>query len=332
MDTEKKTEKKYNLILGLVVLVAVIIVAGLIGLFTLRPEPYIIAGEAEATEYRVSGKVPGRIETFFYEEGDQVRKGDTVVVIDSPEVRAKLAQAMGARNAAEAQNQKAITGAREEQKAGAYEIWQKALVGERIYKQSYERVQRLYEKGVVSEQKRDEVKAQYDAAVATARAAKTQYNMAMNGAQKEDKMAAAALVERADGAIQEVNGYLGELYLTAPCDGEVTERFPKVGELVGSGSPIMSIVDLKDAWFTFAVREDLLADMVVGSTLNVRVPALGEQLHPVRITHIKVMGSYATWRTTKENGGYDRRTFDVKCKPINEIPNLRPGMTAIVVR
>lgn len=332
MESTEKKEKNYNLILGLVALLVVVIVVGIIGLFALRPEPYIIAGEVEATEYRVSGKVPGRIEQFLYEEGDQVKKGDTVVIIDSPEVRAKLAQAMGARNAAEAQNQKAIAGARSEQKAGAYEMWQKALVGERVYKQSYERVEKLFEKGVVTAQKRDEVKAQYDAAAATARAAKTQYDMAMNGAQREDKMAAAALVERADGAIQEVNGYLSELWLTAPCDGEVTERYPKVGELVGSGSPIMSIVDLKDVWFTFAVREDYLKDITVGSTLMVRVPALGEQTYAVRIDHIKVMGSYATWRSTKENGGYDKRTFDVKCRPIGEIPNLRPGMTAIVVR
>lgn len=331
MEISKK-EKKYNLILGLVALLGVIIIVALIGLFALREEPYVIAGEAEATEYRVSGKVPGRIESFLYEEGETVHKGDTVVIIDSPEVRAKLAQATGAKHAAEAQSQKAQVGARTEQIAGAYEMWQKALVGERVYRQSYERVQRLFEKGVVSAQKRDEVKAQYDAAAATARAAKTQYDMARHGAQAEDKMAAAALVERADGAIQEVNGYLGELYLTAPCDGEVSERFPKVGELVGSGSPIMSIVDLTDVWFTFAVREDYLQNITVGASLNVRIPALGEQTYPVRVTHIKAMGSYATWRSTKENGGYDVRTFDVKCRPITAIPNLRPGMTALVVR
>ena len=310
MEISKK-EKKYNLILGLVALLGVVVIVALIGLFALREETYVIAGEAEATEYRVSGKVPGRIESFLYEEGETVHKGDTVVIIDSPEIRAKLAQATGAKHAAEAQSQKAQVGARGE---------------------SYDRVKRLFEKGVISAQKRDEVKAQYDAAAATARAAKTQYDMARNGAQEEDKMAAAALVERADGAIQEVSGYLSELYLTAPCDGEVSERFPKVGELVGSGSPIMSIVDLTDVWFTFAVSEDYLNGMAVGSSLNVRIPALGEQIYPVRVTHIKAMGSYATWRSTKENGGYDVRTFDVKCRPITAIPNLRPGMTALVVR
>lgn len=329
MELTKK-EKDYNLTLGLGALVIVIVLVALIGIFSLKPDPYIIAGEAEATEYRVSSKVPSRVASFLYEEGDYVQKGDTVVIMDSPEVRAKMAQAKGAKHAAEAQNAKAINGAREELIAGAYEMWQKALVGERIMQQSWERVSRLYEKGVVTAQKRDEVQAQYDAAVATARAAKTQYDMALNGAQAEDKAAAAALVERANGALQEVNGYMNELYLTAPCNGEVTERFPKVGELVGSGSPILSIIDLNDAWFTFAIREDYLENITVGDELLVTIPALGKQLHRAHITHIQVMGSYATWRNTNANGGYDVRTFNVKARPNDLIPNLRPGMSVIV--
>lgn len=326
-----KENPKSSLLIGLVALLAIVIVVALIGIFTIRPEKVQITGEAEATEYRVSGKVPGRIETFFYEEGEQVKKGDTLVVIDSPEVHAKLAQARAARSAAEAQNQKAITGARQEQITGAYEMWQKALVGENIMRKSYERVERLYEKQVVTEQKRDEVKAQYDAAVATAKAAKSQYDMAMNGAQKEDKMAAQALVDRADGAIQEVNAYLSELYLTSPVDGEVSERFPKQGELVGTGAPIMSIMDLNDIWFTFSVREDMLEGITLGKELRVTIPALGSNTYPVRVTHIKAMANYATWRATKANGSYDVKTFDVKARPIEPIANLRPGMTAIVV-
>lgn len=333
MDTKKvKENQKYNLLIGLVALLVVVVIVAVVGVFALQPEPIQITGEAEATEYRVSGKVPGRISMFLYEEGEQVKKGDTVAIIDSPEVYAKLAQAQAARSAAEAQNQKAIVGAREEQIRGAYEIWQKALVGEDIMRKSYERVQRLYDKQVVTAQKRDEVKAQYDAAVATAKAAKSQYDMAVHGAQKEDKMAAEALVARADGAIQEVNAYLSELYMTSPSDGEVSERYPKVGELVGTGSPVMSIMDLNDMWFTFSVREDMLKGLEVGQTVQVRVPALGEETYPVHITHIKVMASYATWRATKANGEYDVKTFDVKARPIETIAGLRPGMTAILIQ
>ena len=306
-------QKEGSLLLGIVALLAVVVIVALVGIFALQPEEELIQGEAEASEYRVSGKVPGRIEMYMYEEGDIVRKGDTLVAIYSPEVEAKMEQAQAAREMAEAVNQK-------------------AKAGEEIYRKSYERVSALYDKGVVSAQKRDEVEAQYKAAVATTKAAKSQYDMARNGARQEDKEAAEAQVARVDGLIKEVELAQAERYLISPCDGEVSERFPKPGELVGQGSPVMAIVDLNDAWFTFSVREDMLEGIKMGNEYRVRIPALGNGDYPVRVTHIKAMGTYATWRTTKQNGGYDVRTFDVKCRPVNPIRDLRPGMTAILLQ
>lgn len=326
-----KKEKEGSLLLGLIALLAVVVIVALVGLLALRPEKTLIQGEAEAAEYRVSGKVPGRVEMYLFDEGEQVKKGDTLVIIYSPEVEAKKAQALAAREMAEAVNEKAHNGAQREQIAGAYELYQKAKAGEEIYRKSYERVQRLFDKGVVSAQKRDEVEAQYKAAVATVRAAKSQYDMALAGARKEDKAAAEAQVARVDGILKEVAAAEAERYLLSPCDGEVSEKFPKVGELVGQGSPVMSIVDLTDVWFTFAVREDMLSNFAMGSTVTVKIPALGDDKYPVVVTHLKAMGTYATWRSTQQNGGYDVRTFDVKCRPIADIPGLRPGMTALVV-
>ena len=318
-----KHQKEGSLLLGLIALLTVVVVVAVVGLIALRPEKMLIQGEAEAAEYRVSGKVPGRIEMYFFEEGEQVKKGDTLVAIYSPEV--------AAREMAEAVNQKAKNGAQREQIQGAYELYQKAKAGEEIYRKSYERIQRLYDKGVVSAQKRDEVEAQYKAAEATVKAARSQYQMALAGAREEDKAAAEAQVARVDGILQEVAAAEAERYLLSPCDGEVSELFPKVGELVGQGSPVMSIVDLNDIWFTFAVREDMLSHFAIGSVVEVTIPALGNNvLYPVTVTHIKSMGTYATWRSTKQNGGYDVRTFDVKCRPLMTIPNLRPGMTALV--
>ena len=327
-----KKEKEGSLLLGVVALLAVIIIVALVGILALKPEKMLIQGEAEAAEYRVSGKVPGRIEMYLFEEGEQVRKGDTLVVIYSPEVEAKKDQALAARDMASAVNEKAKNGAQPQQIEGAYELYQKALAGEEIYRKSYERVQRLYEKGVVSEQKRDEVEAQYKAASATVKAAKSQYDMALAGAREEDKAAAKAQVARVDGVLKELAAAEAERYLLSPCDGEVSERFPKVGELVGQGSPVMAIVDLTDVWFTFSVREDMLAGFQKGSQIDIRIPALGEdKTFPVVVTYVKAMGTYATWRTTKQNGGYDVRTFDVKCRPVVPIEGLRPGMTALVM-
>ncbi len=327
-----KKEKEGSLLLGVVALLAVIIIVALVGILALKPEKMLVQGEAEAAEYRVSGKVPGRIEMYLFEEGEQVRKGDTLVVIYSPEVEAKKDQALAAREMASAVNEKAKNGAQPQQIEGAYELYQKALAGEEIYRKSYERVQRLYEKGVVSEQKRDEVEAQYKAASATVKAAKSQYDMALAGARDEDKAAAKAQVARVDGVLKELAAAEAERYLLSPCDGEVSERFPKVGELVGQGSPVMAIVDLTDVWFTFSVREDMLSGFQKGSQIEIRIPALSEdKTFPVVVTYVKAMGTYATWRTTKQNGGYDVRTFDVKCRPVTPIEGLRPGMTALVM-
>ena len=240
----EKQKKSYNLVIGIAALIAIILVIAIVGYFVSKPKPLVIQGEAEASEYRVSGKVPGRIEELYVKEGQMVHKGDTIAFIDSPEVRAKLIQANAAKNAAAAQSDKARHGARSEQIQGAYQLWQQAIVQEDVLRKSLDRVERLYEQKVIAAQKYDETKAKYDAAVAQTKAAKSQYDMAVSGARAEDKAAARALVEQASGAVQEVESYLGELYLTSPADGIISATYPKVGELVGQGSPVASVTDI----------------------------------------------------------------------------------------
>lgn len=325
---EKK--KNYNLLIGVAALVVILIVISVVGYLVSRPQPVIIQGEAEATEYRVSGKVPGRIEEFRAQEGSQVHKGDTLVIIDSPEIRSKIREANAARAAATAQKDKAMHGARREQITGAYELWQKAIVGEEVMRKSFERVQRLHQEKVVSDQKYDEVEAQYHAAKATTRAAKSQYDMAVNGARQEDKDAAVALVERANAAVELVNSYKDEIRLTSPSDGIVADIYPKVGELVGQGAPIMTIQDLDDMWFTFNVREDRLKGMQVGDHITLSIPALNGRTVNAQVYYLSVRESYATWKATREIGEFDTRTFEVRARPDGRVEGLRPGMSAIM--
>ena len=326
----EKQKKSYNLVIGIVALIAIILIIALIGYFVSKPKPLVIQGEAEANEYRVSGKVPGRIEEFFVKEGQMVHKGDTIAFIDSPEVRAKLIQANAARNAAAAQSNKARNGARSEQIQGAYQLWQQAIVQEDVMRKSLDRVQRLYDQKVIAAQKYDETKAKYDAAVAQTLAAKSQYDMAVSGARAEDKAAARALVEQASGAVQEVESYLGELYLTSPADGIISATYPKVGELVGQGSPVASVTDLNDIWFTFNVREDYLHGMKQGDKVTVVIPALDGKEITATVNYIAVRESYATWKATKETGMYDAKTFEVRAVPDQPVEGIRPGMSAIV--
>ena len=325
-----QNKKSYNLVVGIAALIIIILVIAVVGYFVSRPKPLIIQGEAEATEYRVSGKVPGRIEALFVKEGDIVHKGDTVVFIDSPEIRAKIEQVTAMKNAALAQKDKAQNGARKEQIAAAYKMWQKAIVGEQVMKKSLDRIKGLYDQQVVSAQKYDEVEAQYNAAVATTRAAKSQYDMAVNGARAEDKAAAAAVVEQAEGALREVTSYLSELYLTSPASGIISATFPKTGELVGQGAPIMTVTDLDDMWFTFNVREDYLNGLGQGDRITVIIPALGNRECTAIVNYLAVRESYATWKATKETGMYDARTFEVRAVPESPVEGLRPGMSAIV--
>jgi len=322
-------KKNQDLRTGIFALIIVIVIIFIVGIIVNRPEAVTIQGEADASEVRVSGKVPGRIKQFMAVEGTRVKTGDTLVIIDSPELTAKLEQANAAENAAQAQNKKAIKGARKEMIVGAFEMWQKAEVGVDIAKKSFDRVQHLFDKGVVPAQKRDEAEAQYKAAVATSNAAKSQYSMALNGAESEDKEAALALVDRAKGAVNEVKSYMKETTLVSPLDGEITEIYPKRGELVGTGAPIMSIVDLNDMWFTFNVREDLLGGLKMGKMFRVKVPALNNKLIEVKVNYIKALASYATWKATKTTGQFDVKTFEVRARPTTKIADLRPGMTAL---
>lgn len=311
------------------ILVVLVLLVAIFGFVFRDVAPEYIQGEAEAVEVRISGKVPGRIERFMCNEGDRVKAGDTVAILDSPEVLAKYSQAEAAEDAARALSEKADGSARAEQVMMAYQTWQKAQAAAEVAKKTFDRVERLYAQEVVPAQKRDEAEANYKAMAATAEAAKAQYEMARNGAQKEDRMAAEAQLKRAKGAVAEVEAYVQETFLVSPISGEVSERYPKVGELVGTGSPVMDVLDLSDMWVSFNVREDCLAGFRVGETFHAFIPALGNKEVELKVTYMKDMGTYAAWRATKTTGQYDMKTFRVKAKPLNPVEGLRPGMSVV---
>ena len=325
-------KKKYSVNNMMLAFIAVLVAVGLValaGFFLLTPPDEVIMGQAEATTIRISGKVPGRIASYRFNEGDQVKAGDTLVFLSTPEVQAKLMQVEAVKAAAEAQHAKAMKGARDQEVTAAYEMWQKAQAGLTIAKKSYDRVRNLYEKGVMSAQKKDEAEANYNAMVATEKAARSQYEMAKEGARKEDKAAAAALVNQASGALAEVESYVEESALVAPIDGEISERFPEVGELVGTGAPIMNIADLTDMWVSFSIREDLLSLVKVGNEVKAFVPALDNQEITLNVYYMKDMGTYGAWKATKTTGQYDAKTFEVRARPVQPVEGLRPGMSVI---
>lgn len=324
------SRQKANLLPAIFILAGVIILVIVGSMYAFSDETDTIQGEADVTEYRVSSKVPGRILEFRVKEGQYVHAGDTLAILEAPDVEAKLAQAQAAEDAAAAQNRKAEKGARQEQITAAYEMWQKARAGVEIAEKSYARVKRLYDQGVMTAQKLDEVTAQRDAAIATEKAAKSQYDMARNGAEQEDKQAAAALVNRAKGAVREVNSYIRETVLVASADGEVTDIFPQVGELVGTGAPIMNVALMNDMWVTFNVREDHLQSFKMNQTVKAVIPALGNKEVTLKVYYMKDLGSYAAWKATKTTGQFDMKTFEVKASPVQKVDGLRAGMSVLL--
>ena len=326
-----KQSQHISILIAVAAMIIVVGIVGLLGYMFIPDKEDVIQGQVDVSEYRISSKVPGRILELRVGEGDFVHAGDTVAILEAPEVNAQAQSAEAAENAASALSDMANRGARQEQIQGALELWNKAKAGLDIAQKSYERVNRLYEEGVMTAQKRDEAYANYQAMQAQEKAAKSQYDMALNGAREEEKRAAAEKVNMAKGNVSLVNAYKKETIQCATQDGEVSEVYPKIGELVGTGSPIMTISITSDIWGSFNVREDQLNSMKIGDEITAYVPAFDKDIK-MKVYYMKDQGTYAVWKATKASGQYDQKTFEVKARPTQPVEGLRPGMSLIMKR
>ena len=318
-----------NVLLAVLGLLAAVVIVGIIGFFAIGTDAPIVQGQVEVEQFRVSCKLPGRVLEYRVKEGDYVHAGDTLVILEVPEANAQQKVAKATESAAGAMSSLAESGARRETIQAAYQMYQAAQAAADVAKATYDRVQRLYDEGVVSAQKRDEAMAAYKATDAQVQAAKSQYEMAQNGLRDQEKLAARKQAEAAAGAVDMINSMLSESVQVAAVDGEVSEIFPKVGELVGTGSPIMNISIMDDVWGAFNIREDQLNGLKVGDTFTATLPAFGKDIE-LKVTNIKDQGTYAVWKATKTNGQYDLKTFEVKARPVKPFDGLRPGMSLIV--
>ena len=309
-------------------LVAIVVIS-LIGILTMSRSHVMLQGQIEATEIRISGKLPGRVDTFFVAEGQAVNRGDTLVGISSPEAWAKLQQANAMENVAKFQNEKIDEGTRLQIIRTAEELWNKSKTDLQLAKSTFQRIQALYKDSVVSAQRYDEVEALYQSAIAAERAAHQQYLLAKAGAQKQDKESARSLVDAAQGTVSEVQSVLQDAWLTAPANGEIATIYVQCGELVGTGTPIMNLVVLQDCHVVLNVREDYLSYFEMGQAFVGKVPALGHKEIVFQVNYISPLGSFATWKST-DNSSYDMRTFEIHALPVETVEGLRPGMSVLV--
>ncbi len=322
--------KKKN-ITGLVITIAVFAAVILFSIyFFSNNEPIYLQGQVEAKQINVAPKVPGRVKAIYKKEGDRVQKGELLLELESTEIDAKLSQAEAARSAAQAQSDKAQRGAREEQIKGAYNVWQQAQAAADLAEKTYQRVSNLFNDKVLPAQKKDEAYTQMVALQKQAEAAKSQYEMAKNGARDEDKTAAQALVAQAQGVITEVNAYKDGAKVYAPADTQIQTIIPNEGEIVNAGYPVMNLIDTNDEWVVFNIREDKMVNYKEGTKFKAIVPALGNQEIELEVKHIAVQADFATWTATKSKGDFDKKTFAMKAYPTAKVEGLRPGMSVLV--
>ena len=316
---------------SIVLLVAIVLLVSIIafiGYRAGRSNRVVAQGFVEATTLRLASKIAGRIDKVFVEEGDSVCVGDTLYVISTPELDAKLLQVEAVLSGAKAIDRKANAGTRPPIVRSAYDMWQKAKVGVTLARQTYERVQRLYNEGVVTAQKLDEAYAALAAARATEQAAKSQYVLAVEGASREDKEAAEAQVQQAQSVVEEVERYLADRVVCSPVDGVVATVVASEGEIVGSGYPVVTVTENNTAKAVFNIPETLLPQLSCGKYLEAEVPAL-DCRELFKVSSISVEADFATQSATSARGDFDIRTFEVKMTPLAPMP-LRAGMSIIV--
>ena len=323
-----KTQHK-SILLAIAGFIGVVVIVGLIGFFTMGKTENTIQGEVEVSEYRVSSKLPARIVELRVQEGDYVHAGDTLVILEMPELDAQKRVAEAAEGATEAMSSLAQSGLRKEQIQSAYQLLQQAMTAAEIAKKSYTRMQNLFDEGVMSAQKRDEAYAAYKATEAQVEVARNQYEIAKRGAREQEKLAARKNAQAAKSAVDVVASVLKETVQVAAVDGEISAVYPKVGELVGMGSPIMNIAMMRDIWATFNIREDRLKGLKIGDTFTAFSPAFNKNVE-LKVYQIRDEGAFAVWKATKSNGQYDLKTFEVKARFVKTIDGLRPGMSLII--
>lgn len=321
---------KSKLISSIISIIIIIAIIGLSIWFMNKPTQVTIQGQVDATQINVSPKIAGRLEQVLIKEGDMVKEGDLLAVLSTPELDAKLVQAESAKAAAEAQDKKAKKGTRTEQIQGAYNQWQQAKASAELADKTYERMQNLYNDKVISAQKRDEAYTQSKASRELEKAAYANYKMAINGSRSEDKEAASAQVNQAQGAIEEVLAYKKEAKVLSPSNAEVLKIIPNRGEVVSAGYPIVNLVDLNDVWVVFNIKENLMSSFKKGSTFEAQIPALNNKKIKLQVRYIAAQGEFATWSATKTQGDFDMKTFEIKAYPMEKVEGLRPGMSALV--
>ena len=299
-----------------------------------EPEVITLQGQMQMQQTSIAAKVAGRIANIMVTEGDTVTVGQQLIEMDSPEINAKINQARAGKQIAQSQLDKAENGARPQEIAQAKAAWQANKAASDLAENTYQRVNRLYEEGLMARQKRDEAYAQYLATQDQTEAARLQYDLALEGARSEDKSAATAQVAQVDAQLDEALAAKEEANLKSPIAGVVDNVIVSAGEVIGQGVPLLTLVDTNDQWVVLNVTESYLNQFAIGQTFTGTIPALSSADKPYSkqftVYATSTLSDFATWRPTNNDDGFDVRTFEVKARPSTPDTRIRSGMSVVV--
>jgi len=311
-----------------IVTVVVATVAILSIWYLVRGQPLLVQGEVDATRFDIAARVDGRVGEIPVSRGQDVDANAVLVRIDNPETLAKREQALAAKLVADAQLANIIAGTRPETIAARKAALDRAQAALVFAQQTYERVRQLADRDNAPKARLDQATDSLHEAERAVDQAKSAYDQAVNGYTREEREIAAANVGKAVADIKAIQSIIDQMVIYAPVASQVYQRNVEPGEFVSPGVPLITLIDLNDLWVHFDLREDLVKTIKVGDRFEVRIPALGDRRITVEVKLIAPKGEYASWRATRATGDFDLRTFAIRAYPVDQIPELRPGMSA----
>ena len=286
-----------------------------------------VSGNIEATEADVGFKIPGRIMNRFYEEGDWVEKGKVLAKLDDEDLRQRLDLAKATLMSAQAKLSKLLAGSRPEELGQAEANLQQAQYDLKNKEIQYERMKTLYERRVIPKETFDNAETSYKVAKATLQIATENYQLVKEGPRKEDIEDARAQVEQAKVSLKLAETQLGYTVLYSPISGVVLVKSSEVGEVVNTGTSVLTVADIEHVWLKAYIPETDLSKVKWGQEVIVTTDIRPRKEYKGRISFISSQAEFTPKQIQTEK---ERVTLVYRIKI--DIPNpdreLKPGMPA----
>lgn len=310
-------------------LLFIVVVIALAILFRAHNQYILLQGEVDAPEVLVTSKAKGRVIERHIERGDDVKTGQLLITLESPELIAQVKSLEAARDQALARWNESVNGTREENIRNLKAELAQAQAGYKNAQEDYLRNRTMAAKGYVSATMLDSALKARDTAAQQVKSAKANLDEGINGDRTEQRDSYAAALRQAEQNLEQIKVQQDDLLVKAPVSGEIGSIPAEQGELLNAASPLLTIIRLPDAYFVFNLREDILAKVRKGDKIMLQVPGLNNQKIEAEVRYIAPMGDFATKRATRATGDFDLKTFEVRLYPIKQVEGLRPGMSSL---